>query len=163
MNLLLKGAVDDEMLDKLVKAYNDIEEKGGPLHIFFDSEGGSVTTGEAIIELINRYAQVTTFTVSGMIASMGFIIFAKISCIKTMLDSSFAILHLARWGTQILEGGKPLDDFSKFKEMQMRRGLKKTIEFYELLGLKEDEIELMRAGKDLHFDAVRVRKMLKLK
>lgn len=163
MNILLKGGVDDEMLDKLTKAYNEIEEKGGPLHIFFASEGGDVTTGEAIIELINRYTQATTFTVCGMIASMGFVIFAKVNCIKSILDNSFAILHLARWGTQILEGGKPLDDFSKFKEIQMRKGLKKTIEFYEGLGLKEEEVQAMKEGKDLFLDAFRVRKMFRLR
>lgn len=163
MNILLKGPVDETMLTELVKAYNELEEKGGQLHIFFTSEGGEVTTGEAIIELINRYAQATSFTVCGVIASMGFVITAKVACVKSILDSSFGILHFSRWGTQILEGGKALDDFARFKEKKMKKQLNKSIEFYEGLGLKEDELEAMKKGEDIFVDADRLKKLLKIK
>ena len=161
MNAILSNEVDEEMLENLVKTYNELEEKGGNLHIFLASQGGDVTIGEAIIELINRYQPVTTVTAYGVLASMGFKIFADVKCVKTVLNSAFAIVHLSRWGTQILEGGKPLDDFARFKEANMKKGLKKSLTYYANLGFSEKEVDDLKQGKDLFLDSDRLKKMFK--
>lgn len=162
MHILISGPIDEEVLSKLIEAYNKLEEEGtGQLHIMFESAGGQTDVGEAIIELINRYKDVTTITFYGMVASMGFQIAACVRCVRKVLDTAYAICHLSRWQTQILEGGKALDDFSRFKEKKMKRILASSVEFYEGLGFKEDEITEMKTGKDVFIDAPRLQKMLK--
>jgi ATP-dependent protease ClpP protease subunit len=161
MNIVLEGPINADSLTELVKAYNDLEEKGGQLHIFFNSEGGEVTSGEAMVELINRYAEVSTLTIYGLIASMGFVIAAKTKCKKIVLDTAYAIVHLSRWTTRILEGGKPLDEFARFQEKNMKKTLGKSTKFYEELGFNEDELTELKAGKDLFLDSTRLKKIIK--
>ncbi len=161
MNIIINDGIGERTLQNLADAYNDLEEKGGSLNIFLESQGGSVAHGEAMIELINRYAQGTTLTAFGLIASMGFKIFAEAQCQKKVLDSAYAICHLSRWNSEVLEGCVAADDFAKFKERKMKKILNKSLKFYEELGFKEEELTCMKQGKDVHLDSDRLKKMFK--
>lgn len=163
MNLVIEEEISSDTLKKLAEAYNELETRPTPvLHIFFSSGGGDSTAGEAIIELINRYKEITTLTVYSFIQSMAFDIFFKVKCQRVILSTTIGMAHLHRWSTNVKDGGTNLDYFDDFKKEVMKANLKPRIAFYKELGLREDEIQWITDGEDLFLDAKRLEKMLKL-
>lgn len=163
MNLSISEGINHDTFEKLVTAYNDLEEKGGQqMHIFLTSPGGDSMLGEAMIELINRYQTVTTLTAYSFIQSMGFDIFFKVQCPRVVLPSTVGMIHLHRWTIDIKDGGSDLDYFDTFKKNHMKKLLQPRIEFYRNLGITEKEIEWILGGDDLFVEASRIEKMLQI-
>lgn len=162
MILLLEGNIDEAMLQKLIDAYNMLDEKGGRLDIIFHSGGGEVETGYAIIDLINLNATRTTLTAFLRIGSMATNIFFETICPRKITRGTRGMFHLRSWDHTIVEGGNSRDKYEAWRAKLMKTSLKSTIIFYKSLGITEEEIEQIISGEDLFVDEKRLEKMLKI-
>ena len=159
MELILEGDVDSLMLKTLIDAYNDLPS-GDVLNIYFSSPGGNITTGEAIINLINRRANATTLTAFFGLESCAFNIFFKSKCYREILPSVIGMIHLTTWGGSIKEGlvTEPRTEFIK---KEMKRSLAINTNFFRELGVSEEELLKYKKGEEVYFNDEQLKRMLK--
>jgi len=166
MILNLKGEINEDMLQLLIDGYNKLEFLGtGELEkliIYFSSGGGENASTTAILNLINRNKDITTFIAYENLLSNGFRLFYAIKCNKELLESTIGMYHLTRNDSmRLYEGLKDqnhsYDAFVK-KKLGNFNYLNST---HELVNFTDEELEGMKNHNDLWFDYKRLKQMLK--
>lgn len=156
----IDGPIETESLERLITAYNTQEAQGGIVNIYLSTGGGSLPAAQAMTDIINKNAHITTLTVYNSIMSCGLEILFKTICAKTILPTTYGMIHLHSWSTPIQTGG-PATEESKFRCEVMKKSLKSFLVHLRELGLTTKEIEEVKKGKDVYIPHERLVSMVK--
>lgn len=159
MVINLAGGVDYEMLNALIKAFNDLKEFN-ILDIYFTSMGGQVDAAEAIIAIINDRKEDCTITFYGEVFSSGMQIFLKTECKKKLLPDTTGMYHYSWQEMIISEGGKPSGSYDVFAMKEMKKAKSRTIEYLKTTKLTDKEVNAIKAGKDVYFSYDRMQELI---
>jgi len=158
MILNLSGEVGYEMLNALIKAYNDIKEE--ELHIYFSSpEGGLTDVAEAIIDFINSRNKIS-LTFYGEVFSAGMVILLKTTCPKKILPDTRGMFHFSWQELTISEGGKPNGAYDIFSMKEMKESKIRTIEYLKNTKMTEKDLKGIKNGKDIFFSYSRMQELI---
>lgn len=161
MILIINDDITHKTLEDLANAYNQLDEKQiSILQIFLTSNGGETHVGEAMAEIINRNASRTLLTIHSFIESAAFDLFFSVNCARLILPTAIGTAHISRWAVVTGEGGIMMDDREAFKVKSLKTTLKTRLDLFKSIGMTDDELERIKNGDDLYFDAKRLNTML---
>lgn len=103
---------DHEDFEKFSDKVNLLKD-GEKMTIFIDSYGGSVVIMDMYLQVINSLSNVEI--VGSVLYSAAFTLFDRANCKKTLLPSSYAMVHHEAWETQIWFWWTPRWQFAKFQ------------------------------------------------
>ncbi len=156
MILHLSGDVDYEMLDKLVKSFNNLTTTD-KLHIYFSCpQGGLSDVSTAIVDFINKNKDYIGMTFYGELFSAGMVIFLSVQCEKKILPDTRGMYHLGWQEMSISDTGKPTSQYDLFSMREMKKSKEKTVTFLKTTKLSEKEINSIKRGKDVYFSHERM-------
>lgn len=147
MILHLEGDVNTEMVNALANALNANEE---PITIYLCSPGGSVSSEQLLIHLINTNAERITLIGYGGLQSAAFTIFFKAECPTALLPYTIGMAHQAYGLFQINEKGLPKDNEDKFYINSLKAHHKEEMAFYKSIGLTAEELKCISEGNNLY-------------
>lgn len=161
MILSINTEINNEVLDRLVRTYNELKENE-KLEVYFSSEGGDVEIGEAIIDLINEHADITSVVGYGTISSAAFDIFFRITCPKSILISTLGMAHSMRVELDKYDLSSKTDqqEFKAQKEWAKEHE-KYRLDVYEKIGLNKKELTDIKKGNDVYFQFNRMIELVK--
>ncbi len=165
MIIYLDGDVEDDMLNRLIEAYNNIKIAAIPndnLVIYLSSCGGSTAIGSAIVHLINLNNDITSIVAVEGIQSAALDIFLKSDCKKEVLDGAWGMVHLAYSTIRIIEGGSPKADMDIFWNKEMKLSKTKTIKQLKSFPFNADELAQISEGKDVYLSNKRLRELVNI-
>ncbi len=156
----LSGDVDYEMLDELVKAFNNLT-KDDKFHIYFTCPmGGSADVSEAIIDFINKNKEHIGMTFYGELFSSGMVIFLAVQCSKKVLPFTRGMYHFSWQEMGISETGKPSTEYDIFSMKEMKKSKDVSLAFLKTTKLTEKEIATIKRGKDVYFSHERMLELI---
>jgi ATP-dependent protease ClpP protease subunit len=123
-------------------------------NIYFSSPGGSVSDAAILIDYINTSTEFV-FELIGTwnLSSSGFNIFTLARCKKRLIEktNNFAVIHLfdRDVSTRDLKKKK---SFERFMNSEMEKQNEKILDWYEQIGVTEDQLTEIRAGEDVLID-----------
>lgn len=159
MIINLQGPVDNEMLNNLIKAFNELKED--ILHVYLNTEGGRADTSEAIIDLINNNKERFKISFYGNVFSAGMYIFFRSLCEREILPDTIGMYHYAWQEVTIAEGGKPWSAYDAICMKEMKISKAKTLEYIKNhTSITSKEINDIKKGKDVYFSYERMKQLL---
>lgn len=96
--VFLVGAVDEEMSEKVLKAFHVFEATDGYVHIKLNSEGGYWTDGMAIYDAIKACRHKVVVSVFGEVSSIASVIL-QAADVRLMSPNSTMLIHYGTDGT----------------------------------------------------------------
>lgn len=162
MILKINEKISEETVDKLVSFYNGFDPKTGEKAlIYFASRGGGYSAMEAMIDLINIYAEHTIIVGYYMLASCGFELFFKVKCKKQFAGGCMGMYHQSCIGVDMNENWKPEYKEDEAKEKYMKGFMKpQTLSLCSELKFTEKELSEIKKGNDVWFQPERMNEFL---
>lgn len=156
----LSDDIDKNSFEKLIKAYNDLEE-GDTVSIYLNSPGGDPGYAEAIIDAINENCDRTFLIAHGDICSAAFTIFYHSICERKILPGTSGMAHFVRVPIVIVKDDKSLNEWSEYSRKWSKEDFKKQVDFFSSIGFSKAEIKMLQNNKDVYFNETRLRTFLK--
>lgn len=156
MIINLNGKIDNELFQILVDGINQSIEKNEQIVIYFCSEGGSLDYTEAILDLIEIFADRILLIGYGFLYSSGFMIYHFSKCQKKLLNPTVGMIHLPYYSNILNIKGEQKDDSSKFDFECGKVMVEKFMKDLKNIGLTKQEIKKIEDGKDLYFSYKRM-------
>lgn len=161
MILHLNGVINQDLLEKLIDAYNALPPET-TLEIYLCSEGGENSTAAAMIDLINEHSDITVVKAYNLLASNGFKLFYEVTCEKYILPETIGMYHLTKHPSLAhYEGNtKHNADYDEF----IKKGLNNYSymnQVKNLVNFTEAELKNIKLNYDVWFDTKRLMTMLK--
>jgi len=140
-------------------AWVDQIPDGTPAHLYLNSEGGFNYVGEIMVDVLNKYLNITVHA-GPRISSMAFILFFKINNPRVFMDAFvYGMIHHGNIEVDSIELNDPLATRGKLALTHVNR----TDDYYnkEMRPyLSDAEYERFIVGEDIYIDLERMRKML---
>jgi ATP-dependent protease ClpP protease subunit len=160
MILHINEDITPAVMDKLAEALNKLEQQE-PLLIYFSSNGGDTYSAEAIIDIINAYADRIVLTAYGDLHSAGFNIFFRCNCQRQLLPKVNSIVHLTRITTTFIGNKDNWEKLDSKNTIEFAEKAKETfLQFIKGLGFTKKEISTVAKGEDLYLDYERLTQLL---
>lgn len=157
--LTLNGEFTDALLDKFIENYNKID-KDSPIKIYLSSNGGIISIGTILLDIINNNKENITLVAGGEIMSAAFDLFFFSECKKELLKDTTGMAHYGWTIMSVNENGKPTEDFEKFLLKEMKDNKASNIDKYKELGLTIAELNKIKIGKNCYFNYTRLKELL---
>jgi len=159
MVVKLEGAVDSEMVDKLIQAENDCPH-GEELIVFFSSQGGSADSMEVLIDIINESEKISVVKVYSIIYSAGFILTMKCQKYVEVLEGCLGMAHRAAFPSVGVKDNLKIPNELREEMILASKSAKKLIkDLIKLDIFSKKEIKRIRKGDDVFFSCKRLREM----
>lgn len=161
MTINICESVTKETVDKIAKSINELKQ-GEKLFIYFSSDGGDVSSAEAIIHIINNNMDLIEIVGYGELLSCAFDIFFKTKCYKILLPNCVGMCHQSSVTININESTKPYEERGQADKTWMKLQKEQTIKFCNSLNMTSKEISAIKRGKDVYFQYKRMQEFLKI-
>jgi hypothetical protein len=162
MILSLRGSINEEMLDKVINAYNNISEKER-LTIYLNSTGGNVSISDTITNIINQNSTKTFLIAYGTIYSSAFKLFFEADCPKSLAPTCIGMFHQSTMPIVMNENFKP--SFAEdhcFNKLLTNFCKPETIRFCEYLEFTAKELQKIKRDEDVYFLPDRLQEFLSI-
>lgn len=162
MILKLTGDINEEMLDKVIEAYNDLPEDG-ILYIYLRSRGGDFLFMQPILNIINLKANNTRLIGFCELGSCAFELFFRAACKKYLLNGCIGMYHQSTFPIETNERNKPHDAEDKIRYDYMENFARNnTMSLCDDLHFTKYEIERIDEGVDYWFSVDRMNEFMKI-
>jgi len=155
-----EGDVDEEMVVFFVKELNSATGDED-MTIYLSSDGGTMACAEVIIDVISRAAvnRNVTLVANWSVSSCGALIFLESICNKCVLPSAHGVLHeLSSYDNSLMM--KREDPLHVGLEKSHAKLQESKMKLFRIIGLSEKELSDIKKGKDIYFDAERLREFV---
>lgn len=154
----ITGSIETEILDKLIRTYNELPDK---LDIYLNSEGGDPDIGVAIIDLINNNSEKTKIIGYGKLFSTGFDIFFKSNCKRLLLSGVLGMAHMVALEMKdfSINESSSVSEASNYKKW-LEQDKKSRLVDYEKIGLNKKELSKIKSGGDCYFQFNRLLELM---
>ena len=160
MIAVIDAPIETECLEKLVGIYNSLGEDE-TLTLYFSSEGGENSVGNAMIHLINENADRTKIVAFRGLYSYAFMIFFAVKCQKEIMDYTIAMYHLTRIpAVPIYEGNVTANDESLLHALHNLRDFSLLNQVSKLVKFTKKELDFIKSNKDFFVPKERLVEML---
>lgn len=160
MIININESISNESFNKLLNGVNSLREYENIL-VYFNSEGGDVESMEAIIDLINQHYDKFELVANGKIYSAAFIIFYRVHCRKRVLPGTIGMAHYIRVGIHVNEERQGYYEADKAMLDWVEKQNEWTIALYKSLKLTKQELNLLKASREVYFSTERLNELLK--
>lgn len=164
MILKLEGEINDDMLDKLIDAYNILPD-GDNIDIYFSSMGGDERIMSVILHLINLNCDKTVLYAYDTIASSAFELFFMVNCKKQYIGGVIGMYHMASASLDYNENGQPKTKYDfvvcDYLKYYCRENTVKLCDFLKLTESENNEI-FSNEGIQLWFTTERMNEFLEI-
>jgi hypothetical protein len=126
--------------------------------IYFDSKGGSAIVADYFVDFTKRTEHKITLITNWGVKSCAFNIFLMSKTKKIVLDSGFGICHLVNRDVNTTDIVKN-DELTKFLLGDIDIVNKRLIEFYERIGIRNEQISEYQKGEDVFIEPKQLKEM----
>jgi len=144
-----------ESSQKLIDFLNENDK----VKLYWTCTGGECWEGEVLLDLINK--RVSEIVALGWLYSMGFTIFYKSTCKKSIHPDTTGMCHQTGRKIYVQSNGKCDDEGDAFYMAEAKKQLAKDIKWLKKLGLNKDEISRYKNNKDVYFSNSRLKEFIK--
>ena len=163
---VIEGALDSELMDKVLGILNDPNFKEHTL--FFSSTGGNVIVADNLARIINDYNKR-----EGQYALVVFNYLAFSACINLVFNLDpknvrysdntelEGMIHFISNSIRVNQKGEPLDPGDQASVKSLEDSLPAYMDFFKRIGLHKREIAQFMDGKDVYLSNARMKQLFK--
>lgn len=149
--------INADMLKTFVDAVNSDAEH---INIYIQSDGGSCSVTETMIDIINSDPKRFTLIGSHFVGSSAFILLLKVNCEKYILPNTTGMHHQPNFQIRKNEDGSTTYTGHKVAEKANKKSHKAAQKFNKKIRLTKKQIKKYNKGQDIYIKTKQLLKMI---